>query len=148
LYGAVAHHHDGRTSHSVPGRVEGGRGVNRIVVLVDELERTDMDRLIKLEDLGPTEVVLVRIIDEPIIVFVVDILRQEENITDVGLKVRVMRRRRIRIEDYDCVRVALVGPRGYVNAAIGVLLAGYRAGGKPFEVDGEAAFTTRKGEAT
>lgn len=90
------------------------------------------------KNLPAAEVILVRVVYEPIVVGVVKVLRQGRDATNLHAEIRVVGRRRLGIEDYRCVGVArTVRYREYVHPDTCVLFAENRARRETGKVDYE-----------
>jgi hypothetical protein len=98
-----------------------------LMVVVDEVKRADCYRLVERERNHPTEIVLIRLVDETISIVVVQIMGQDEDVADFGgtevlIEVLVGT---VGIEDYELVReVALTSCfHRNVHALSGKLIA-------------------------
>jgi hypothetical protein len=90
---------------------------------------------VKRIDLLPARVILVRVINQRVPIVVVQVQGKDRYVANVNRQVRVVRGRRVGIED-DCrVRPATAADGGNVQAEIGVLLTENGPRWQPLEID-------------
>jgi hypothetical protein len=144
LNGSVAGHGDQDVLYHVVRGVIRNRVVRRPVVLVDEQERTDVNRRVEGIDLRPARVVLVRVVDERVAIRVVQVESENRDVAYVHRQVRIVGRRRVGIEDDRSVRPFSAADGRDVQTEVRVLLAEDGAGRQTLEVDDVRAFLDRR----